>query len=73
MVRASVVKARTQTINQIRSLINTAPAAVREPLRSLSTAELIRRLAAGRPGADLTDPATAVKRALKRLTERHQH
>lgn len=73
MVRASAVKARTQTINQIRSLIITTPAAVREPLRSLSTTELIRRLAAGRPGADLTDPATAVKRALKRLAKRHQH
>jgi len=73
VVRASAVKARTQTINQIRSLIITAPAAVREPLRSLSTTELIRRLAAGRPGTDLSDLATAVKRALKRLAKRHQH
>lgn len=73
VVRASAVKARTQTINQIKSLIITAPAAVREALRSLTTTELIRRLAASRPGADLTDPAAAVKLALKRLAKRYRH
>jgi transposase len=73
VVRASAVKARTQTINQIRSLIITAPAVVREALRSLTTVELIRRLAASRPGSDLTDPADAVKLTLKRLAKHHQH
>ncbi|MFJ1697456.1 transposase [Streptomyces sp. NPDC088252] len=73
VVRASAVKARTQTINQMRSLIITAPAAVREALRSLTTTELIRRLAASRPGTDLTDPAAAVKLALKRLAKRYRH
>lgn len=73
VVRASAVKARTQTTNQIKSLIITAPAAVHEALRSLTTAELIRRLAANRPGTDLTAPAAAVKLALKRLAKRHQH
>ena len=47
VVRASAVKARTQTINQIRSLIITAPAAVREPLRSLGTTKLIGTETAG--------------------------
>ncbi|XKK60701.1 transposase [Streptomyces sp. ARC32] len=73
VVRASAVKARTQTTNQLKSLIITAPAAVRESLRSLTTAELVRRLAACRPGTDLADPATAVKLALKRLAKRHRH
>ncbi|WP_260613505.1 transposase [Streptomyces sp. WAC05858] len=73
VVRASAVKARAQTTNQIKSLIITAPAAVHEALRSLTTAELIRRLAANRPGTDLTAPAAAVKLALKRLAKRHQH
>lgn len=73
MVRASAVKARTQTINQIKSLIITAPAAVREALRSLTTTELVRRLAASRPSADLADPATAVRIALKRLAKRYRH
>lgn len=73
VVRASAIKARTQTINQLKSLIITAPAATREALRSLTTAELIRRLVASRPGSDLTTPAAAVKLALKRLAKRYQH
>ncbi|MGK3945264.1 transposase [Streptomyces caeruleatus] len=64
VVRASAVKARTQTINQIKSLVITAPAEVREALRSLTTTELVRRLAASRPGTDLAAPATAVRLAL---------
>lgn len=40
VVRASAIKTRTQTINQLKSLIITAPAPMREALRSLTTAEL---------------------------------
>lgn len=73
VVRASAVKARTQTTNQLKSLIITVPAAVRESLRSLTTTELVRRPPACRPGTDLADPATAVKLALKRLAKRYRH
>ncbi|MET7854811.1 transposase [Streptomyces avermitilis] len=73
VVRGSAIKARTQTINQLKSLIVTAPAATREALRSLTTAELIRRLAASRPGSDPITPAAAVRLALKRLSKRYQH
>ncbi|MCQ9179230.1 transposase [Streptomyces sp. IBSBF 2953] len=73
VVRASAVKARTQTINQIKSLIISAPAEVREALRPLTTTELVRRLAASRPATDLAAPATAVKVALKRLAKRYRH
>ncbi|MEW2079082.1 IS110 family transposase [Streptomyces sp. NPDC013433] len=73
VVRASAVKARTQTINQIKSLVITAPAEVREALRSLTTTELVRRLAASRPGTGLAAPATAVRLALKRLARRYRH
>ncbi|MEU8691583.1 transposase [Streptomyces sp. NPDC048665] len=52
VVRASAIKARTQTIKQTKSLIITAPAAVREAPHSLTTTELIRRLVTSRPGAD---------------------
>lgn len=73
VVRSSAVKARTQTINQIRALIISAPAAVRKPLRDLPTKTLVRRLAALRPGVDLHDPACAVKVALRRPARRwHQ-
>ncbi|MDQ0843363.1 IS110 family transposase [Streptomyces sp. V1I6] len=73
VVRRSAVKARTQTLNQIRTLIVTAPGPVRERLRTLHTAELIRHLARSRPGADPSDPACAVRTALRRLARRYQH
>jgi transposase len=73
LVRSSAVKARTQTTNQIRALITTAPSQVREPLRALPSTELIRDLARSRPGTDLADPACATRTALRRLARRHQH
>lgn len=73
VVRRSAVKSRTQTINQIRTLIVTAPGEVRERLRGLSTAELVRQLARSRPGTDTADPACAVRTALRRLARRHQY
>lgn len=73
VVRRSAVKTRTQTISQIRTLIVSAPAEVREQLRNLPTHELIARLARSRPGVGLNDPACAVKVALRRLAGRHQH
>ena len=72
VVRKSAVKARTQTINQIRSLMVTAPCALREKLRGLPTALLIDTLARTRPTGDLTDPASAAKAALRRLARRYQ-
>ncbi|MFF2820132.1 IS110 family transposase [Kitasatospora cineracea] len=72
VVRRSAIKSRTQTINQIRTLIVTAPGEVRERLRGLPTGELIRQLARSRPGADTADPACAVRIALRRLARRHQ-
>ncbi|MGW5285381.1 hypothetical protein ACWERI_39140 [Streptomyces collinus] len=44
MVRKSAVKARTQTINQIRTLIITAPSSVRDKLRGMSVKQLIETL-----------------------------
>lgn len=73
VVRRSAVKARTQTINQIRTLIITAPSEVREQLRALTPAELIKHLARSRPGAQTSDPACAVRVALRRLARRHQY
>ncbi|MGW4825883.1 IS110 family transposase, partial [Streptomyces sp. NPDC004227] len=73
VVRRTAVKARTQVINQIRTLIITAPGQVRERLRTLHTAELITHLARSRPGADPRDPACAVRIALRRLARRYQY
>ncbi|GAA4856664.1 IS110 family transposase [Kitasatospora terrestris] len=73
VVRRSAIKSRTQTINQIRNLIVTAPAEVREKLRGLPTSELIRQLARSRPGTHTHDPAGAVRIALRRLARRYQY
>ncbi|MGC0317041.1 transposase [Kitasatospora acidiphila] len=73
IVRRSAVKARTQVINQVRGLIVSAPGEVREKLRGLPTSELIRTLSRSRPSTDTTDPATAVRIALRRLARRYQY
>ncbi|MEZ0069497.1 transposase [Streptacidiphilus sp. MAP12-20] len=73
VVRRSAIKSRTQTINQIRTLIVTAPGEVREKLRGLPTAELIRTLARSRPSGEAADPTQAVKTALRRLARRYQY
>ncbi|MGH8824717.1 MAG: IS110 family transposase [Jiangellaceae bacterium] len=72
LTRRSAVKARTQTINQLKNLLVTAPAQLREQLRGLSTTALVDRCAGLRPSTDLTDPHTATKLALRRLARRHQ-
>ncbi len=72
VVRKSAVKARTQTINQIRTLIVTAPSDVRDKLRGLSTRELVDTLVRSRPAGELTHPACAVKTVLRRLARRYQ-
>lgn len=73
VVRRSAIKSLTQTINQIRNLIVTAPGEVREKLRGLPTSGLIRQLARSRPGTDTHDPAGAIRIALRRLARRYQY
>lgn len=70
--RTSAVKARTQAINQIRSLMITAPDALRAQLRGLVRADLITTCARLRPAADLAGPAAAAKFTLRRLARRYQ-
>jgi transposase len=70
LVRRSAVKARTQAINQLKSLLVTGSADLREQLRPLGPAALVEACARLRPGADLTDPAIAAKTALRRLAAR---
>lgn len=67
----SAVKARTQCINQIRALLVNGPADLREQMRPLGTAMMVKSLASLRPGADLADPSTGCKAALRSLARRH--
>jgi transposase len=71
-VRASAVKSRTVALNQLDSLLVTAPAALREHLAHLTATARITACARLRPDHDLADPSTATKTALRRLARRVQ-
>lgn len=70
--RRSAVKARTQAMNQIRNLLVSAPAMLREQVAELEKAVLIRTLARLRPGGDLSRPPAATRASLRRLARHHQ-
>lgn len=67
----SAIKARTQTMNQIRSLVVTAPEELRDALRGLSGNKLVERCFSLRPGPMVT-PAAAAKYTLRSLARRHK-
>ncbi len=72
VARLSAVKARTQTLNQIRSLVSTAPIELREQLRQLTIANIVRTCAAFRPGP-ASDVETISKLTLRVLSRRVQY
>ena len=69
--RDSAVKARTQAVNQIKALVVTAPAELRETLDGLPTAALATRCAGFRPRR-LGDTTTAAKYTLRSLACRYR-
>jgi len=73
VVQRSANKARTQAVNQLRALVATAPAELRERLRHLSTAELLRTCAAFRVQAQHDDLGTVTRLAMRELAQRAQH
>lgn len=72
LVRAGAVKARTAAINELKALLVTAPAGLREQLAGLSAAQLAGSCARLRPGTDAADPLTGTKLALRSLARRWQ-
>jgi transposase len=70
--RRSAVKARAQAAKQLKALLVTAPGHLREELRGLSTAKLVRRAAGFRPGGSAEDVAAATKFALRSIARRHR-
>jgi transposase len=71
VARATAIKARTQAINAIKALVVTAPAGLREQLRSLSTVRLVQTTAALEPGP-VTTPVAAARLGLRTLARRYQ-
>ena len=72
VAKVSACKARTQAINQIHSLVCTAPDELRDKLRQLPTLELVRVCAGLRPPAS-TDVAAITKATLRALARRVRH
>ena len=71
VARTGAIKARTQTANQLRDLLVTAPEELHTQLYPLSTAKRVQRLVAQQPAGG-ADPASATHRALCHLARRHQ-
>ena len=69
--RDSAVKARTQAGNQMKALVVTAPAGLRETLDSLTTSALAKRCRNFRLSR-MDDPKTAAKYALRSLACRYR-
>lgn len=72
--RDGAVKARTAAVMQLRDLITTAPAALRESLLPLTAGARVRKAAGLRPdAARVTDPGHATRIALRAVARRIQH
>jgi transposase len=69
VARSSARRSRTQSINQMRSLISTSPEALRAELRELSIYEVIKRASAYRHD-NKTDVASLTKLTLRMLARR---
>ena len=67
----SAVKARTQAVNQMKALVLTAPAELRETLDGLGANALAARCRSFRPGR-LGNPTAAAKYALRSLACRYR-
>ena len=67
----SAIKARTQAVNQMKALLITAPAALRESLEGLAVGALVTRCKSLRPGP-LVDPTAAAKYTLRSLACRYR-
>ena len=69
VARSSARKSRTQALNQMRSIISTAPDQIRSELRDLNVYRLLERASAYRPGAR-RDVASLTKLSLRTLARR---
>ena len=73
VVQRSANKARTQALNQLRALVATAPADLREKLRDLTGKDLITTCAAFRVRADDDSLPAILRLSMRELAQRVQH
>jgi transposase len=72
LARAGAIKARTAAINELRSLLVTAPADLRERMTDMPVEALTSTCARLRPATDLADPLQGTKVSLRSLARRYQ-
>jgi transposase len=73
VARRSAIKDRADVMRQMHTLVVTAADEVRDQLRGLTAAVLVKHCAASSPNiVDVADPAVAVVIALRSLARRHQ-
>jgi transposase len=73
VVQRSANKSRTQALNQLRALVATAPAELRERLRHLKGKELVTTCAAFRIKPDDDSLPAIVRLSMRELAQRVQH
>jgi len=71
VARSTAMRARTQAVNALKALLVTAPCELREQLRGLPAAALVRTAAELDPGP-ITSPLAAAMLALRTLARRHR-
>jgi len=72
IARRSAISTRTKVMNQIRSLIDTAPEQLRDRYQAMSGPDIVATAAKHRPGTTVADPVTAARQALRSLARHHQ-
>lgn len=71
IARTSAMKARTQAVNEMKALVVTAPAELREQLRRQSVPQLVRTGCGLRPG-EVSDAVSGLRFALRSLARRYR-
>ena len=72
VARSSAIKARTQTANQLKNLLVTAPEELGQRLYGLSTRKLVSIATRFRPGSEPDDVQSATKFAMRSIARRNQ-
>ena len=71
--RASAMKARSATINQIKGLLVSAPETLRAKYQGMATTAMIGAMVRARPSGHPADPYHVTAQVLKTLATRYQH
>jgi len=70
--RATAMRARVAVMTQIKSILTSAPEALRAKYRHLTRAAMMTALEKTRPAGDMTEPLIATAAVLKRLAVRYR-